>query len=392
MNKKYNFDTFPERIGTHCVKWDMREAYFGNPEALPLWVADMDFETPDFVLDQIKKRLDHPVLGYTFRPESFYDAFITWARKKYNWEVPREWVSFSPGVVSALTLAVQKFTSPGDEIIAQPPVYFPFYTTIEGTGRKLLYNPLVEKSGRLYMDFEQLESIISSATKMIIISNPHNPGGSAWTPEELMKLGAICEKYNLIVLTDEIHSDLVFSPHTHTPFAKVVPTDKVKSITYMAASKTFNLAGLSTSLVVIPDETMLKEYNEALHVAHVGMGNIFGTIATESAYREGENWLSQLMEYLKGNRDFLNSYISDHLKPIRMLLPEATYLAWVDFSGLGLSQDKLNHWLVKEVGIALNSGTMFGPGGEGFMRINFACPRYILEEALDKLNQAMKKR
>ena len=391
MKKTYSFDYLPKREGTHCVKWDLREAYFGKPDILPLWVADMDFETPDFILDSIRERLNHPVLGYTVRPDSFNQAFIDWSGKKYDWQVKKEWMSFSPGVVSAVTLAVQGFTEPGDEVITQPPVYFPFFQSVEGTGRTLIYNQLKEVDGRLCMDFDQLESIITSKTKMIIISNPHNPGGSAWTEQELIQLGDICEKHNIMVVSDEIHSDLVFKPAQHTPFAKVVPQEKVKSITCMAASKSFNLAGMSTSLVIAPDEEVMKKYTQLMQVSHINMGNIFGSIATQTAYAEGADWLKQLMDYLLDNRDFLYSFINTRLKPLRMLIPEATYLAWVDFSGLGLSQDRLNHWLINEAKVAMNSGTLFGPGGEGFIRINFACPRSMLQEALERIEKAMQK-
>jgi len=391
MKKTYSFDYLPQREGTHCVKWDLREAYFGKPDILPLWVADMDFETPDFILDSIRERLNHPVLGYTVRPDSFNQAFIDWSGKKYNWQVKKEWMSFSPGVVSAVTLAVQGFTEPGDEVITQPPVYFPFFQSVEGTGRTLIYNQLKEVNGRLCMDLDQLESIITSKTKMIIISNPHNPGGSAWTEQELIQLGDICEKHNIMVVSDEIHSDLVFKPAQHTPFAKVVPQERVKSITCMAASKSFNLAGMSTSLVIAPDEEVMKKYTQLMQVSHINMGNIFGSIATQTAYAEGADWLDQLMDYLLDNRDFLYAFINTRLKPLRMLIPEATYLAWVDFSELGLSQDRLNHWLINEAKVAMNSGTLFGPGGEGFIRINFACPRSMLQEALERIEKAMQK-
>jgi len=390
VQKKYSFDHFPKREGSNCVKWDLRETYFGKSDILPLWVADMDFETPDFILNRIRERLKHPILGYTVRPDSFNQAFIEWCHKKYNWEVKKEWMSFSPGVVSAVTLAVQGFTKPGDEVITQPPVYFPFFQSIENTGRTLVYNRLKEIDGRLCMDFEDLESIITAKSKMIIISNPHNPGGSAWTEKELKQLGSICEKHDIMVVSDEIHSDLVFKPQQHVPFAKVVPQDSVKSISCMAASKTFNLAGLSTSLVIAPDNDVLQKYEQLMQVSHINMGNIFGSIATETAYTEGSEWLDQLMEYLRSNRDYLSEFISTRLKALRMLIPEATFLAWVDFSGLGLSQERLNHWLINEAKVAMNSGTLFGPGGEGYIRINFACPRSMLKEALERIETAMR--
>lgn len=383
--KIYSFDHCPDRTHTHSVKWDLREKFFGYEDVTPMWVADMDFETPDFIIQKLQERLSHPILGYSFRPESFFKSFMSWAARKYEWDVQREWVDFSPGVVPAVTMVVETFTEPGDEIIVQPPVYFPFFTSINGTNRKLVYNPLKLQNGRLSMDLEHLESVITERTRMIIISNPHNPGGSVWTPEELKQLGAICHRRQIRVLSDEIHSDLVFTPHKHTPFAKVVPVSEVSSITCMAASKSFNLAGLSTSVIIIPEKDVREKYQHRMHVAHVGMGNIFGTVATETAYREGWDWMQQLLNYLQNNRDWLFDFFSNHLPEVRMVLPEATYLAWVDFSGLGKEPGQLHDWLLKEAGLAFNPGTQFGPGGEGYMRINFACPRATLEQAIRKL-------
>ncbi|MBT3242321.1 MAG: putative C-S lyase [Bacteroidetes bacterium] len=387
--KTYDFDKLVARENTNCVKWDLRETFFGKADILPLWVADMDFETPDFIIEKIKDRMEHPVLGYTIRPDSFNEAFIQWAKQKYQWDVDKEWMNFSPGVVSAVTLAVMACTLPGDEVIVQPPVYFPFFRCVKGLNRVLKHNPLREKDGRLCMDLEHLEEIITPKTKMLILCNPHNPGGSAWNENELKALGDICEKHQILVLSDEIHSDLVFEPHKHIPFAKAVPSGRVKSITCMAASKSFNLAGMSTSLVIIPDKQTFKLYNEMLQTVHINMGNILGSIATETAYAEGWNWLHQLMDYLTANRDYLSNFVKIRLDSVRMLMPEATYLAWLDLSKTGLSEEDLNKLMVEKAGVALNSGTMFGQGGEGFMRINFACPRSILTEALEKIEKAL---
>lgn len=389
--RTYNFDQHIPREGTNSLKWDYRKEYFGKADILPLWVADMDFQTPDFIVEKIRGRMEHHILGYTVRPDSFNDAFIRWAARKYHWEVKKGWMSFSPGVVSAVSMSIMAFTQPGDEVIVQPPVYFPFFQCVKGLNRVLKYNPLVEKNARLYMDLEQLESIITPKTKMLILSNPHNPGGSSWTSEELIALGSICKKYNIMVLSDEIHADLVFKPHEHIPFAKVVDQSDVKSITCMAASKSFNLAGLSSSLVIIPDKKCLTTYENTLQTLHVGMGNIFGAIATETAYREGWDWLNQLMDYLMANRDFMADFVKSRLDNVRMLTPEATYLAWLDFSVLGLRPEKLQKILIHEAGVGLSPGTLFGPGGEGFIRVNFACERSILTEALEKIEKTLKK-
>ena len=388
MNQKiYNFDKVIERTNTNCVKWDLRSVFFKNPDLMPLWVADMDFETPDFILDDIKARMEHPVLGYTFRPSDFNKAFQVWAKKKYDWDIKPDWISFSPGVVSAVSIAVMEFTNPEDEIIVQPPVYFPFFKSIEGLNRKLIYNPLKEIDDRYCFDFDNLEEIITPKTKMLILCNPHNPGGSAWTPEELGKLAEICSKHDIFVVSDEIHADLVFEPAVHTPFITATKRPELKTIALLAASKSFNLAGLATSMVVIPDADIKAKYDNMLQTLHIGGGNLFGSIATMSAYSKGWEWMQQLLVYLKSNRDFMVNYFHKELPGLRILIPEATYLAWIDFSSLGMKQDELNNWMYNEVGVGLNTGTMFGPGGEGFMRINFACPKKQLELALQRIKK-----
>jgi len=389
--KTYNFDTIIDRTNTNCVKWDLRTLFFKNPDLIPMWVADMDFETPDFIINSLRERLDHPVLGYTFRPKEFNQAFQTWALRKYNWDIHPDWIGFSPGVVSAVSLAVMGFTNPGDEVIVQPPVYFPFFKSIEGLNRKLVYNQLKEEDGRLCMDYDNLENVITSKTKMLILCNPHNPGGSAWTHEELNKLAKICSKHDIFVLSDEIHADLVFEPAVHTPFITASEGTGVKTIACLAASKSFNLAGLATSLVVIPDQDIKKQYEDLLQTVHVGGGNLFGAIATMTAYADGWDWMQQLLAYLKSNRDYLVEFVNRELPDVRILVPETTYLAWMDFSQLGIPQDDLNNLIYNKAGVGLNTGTMFGPGGEGFMRINFACPREQLERALHQLKEGLGK-
>ncbi len=251
------------------------------------------------------------------------------------------------------------------------------------------FNPLVEQNARLHMDLKQLKNTISDKTKMLILCNPHNPGGSAWTVQELIDLGQVCAAHDIMVVSDEIHADLVFSPHKHIPFAKAVPQDQVRSLTAMAASKSFNLAGLSTSMVVMPDPEVYAKFDEMLQTVHINMGNIFGSIATETAYAQGWEWLHQLMTYLKTNRDYLVDYISSKLPELKIFIPEATYLAWIDFSALGYSDEQLRYFLVEKAKIGLSPGTMFGPGGEGFMRFNFACPKSMLKEGLDRMKQTI---
>jgi len=387
--KKYNFDKLVPRENTNCVKWDLRSLFFKKDDVLPLWVADMDFETPDFILERLKSRLNHPVLGYTFRDSDFNKAFINWVDRKYQWKVNNDWVGFSPGVVSAVSMAVMGFTNPGEEIIVQPPVYFPFFKSVEGLDRKLVYNPLKPLDGRLRMDFDHLENTINSQTRMLILCNPHNPGGSAWTKDELNRLGDICARHDIFVLSDEIHADLVFKPLQHQPFAKINQDKNIKSISCFAASKSFNLAGLASSLVVIPDADVKKKYDELLQTVHIGGGNIFGSIATQTAYQDGSDWLEQLMDYLQANLDYLVSYFKKYLPEVKVFIPEATYLVWLDFSSLDFDDKELSEKIINEANLGLNPGPMFGPGGEGFMRLNFACPREILTEAMNNLKTVL---
>lgn len=384
-----DFDRITERQGTDSIKWDGRERVFGNKDVVPLWVADMDFETPEFIRERIAKRLEHPVLGYTYRSDAFFQSFVDWVKRRHDWEIDRKWVTFTPGVVAAVSAAVMAFTEPGDEVIVQPPVYFPFFKCVEGLGRKLVYNQLNLENGRLNMDFNRLREQITPSTRMIILSSPHNPGGSVWTPEELSELAGICKDHQLWIVSDEIHSDLVFKPFRHTPIAMAAPDYLHRMIITMAPSKTFNLAALSTSVAVIPDETARHKYEDLIHTLHIGMGNVFGAEGLQAAYEEGWQWLEQLMEYLAGNLHFLAGFINSEIPGIRMIKPEATYLAWLDFRDLGMQPDNLNRFIIEKAGIGMNPGTQFGPGGEGFMRLNFGCPRKILEPAMVQLKQAV---
>ncbi len=287
----YNFDEIINRTGTNSVKYDLRQKIFNNPDVLPLWVADMDFRTPDFILDAVQKRLEHGILGYTFIPPSFYDAVVRWNQRRHNWKIREDWISFSPGVVPALSLLIMAYTKPGDGIIIQPPVYFPFFSVIKSHKRRLITNPLQYKNGEYAMDFSDLEAKIDPGIRMLILSNPHNPTGNAWPPDVLEQLAQICIKNNILLISDEIHSDLILPGNMHTPTAGL--SDKIarNTITCMSPSKTFNLAGLSTAYLVIPDRKLRLQYEEVLDRVHVGAGNIFGIIAAEAAYNFGDEWL-----------------------------------------------------------------------------------------------------
>ncbi len=384
-----NFDKIIDRSGTASIKYDKRKQVFGRDDVLPMWVADMDFETPGFIIDALKQRLEHPVLGYTLRTPSFFDAFTGWAQKRYDWTVDKKWLTFSPGVVAALALSVLAYTHPGDKIIIQPPVYPPFFSTVKELDRQLLENPLIRDSqGKYRIDFDDLEKKINQGAKMLIFSNPHNPVGRVWTEDELRRLGEICAKNNVIIISDDIHSDFVYSGHKYIPLVKLDPAFEKITVTAMSPSKTFNIAGLSTSIVIIPDDGLREKYNAKLHGAHLFLGNIFGNIAFEKAYNHGAAWLDELMQYLEQNRDLAVNFINEQLPGVSVFKPEGTFLLWLDFSGTGLSHEQIRDKLVNEAKLGFNSGLDFGTQGEKFFRMNIAAPRAVIEEALQRLKKA----
>ncbi|MDR4889503.1 MalY/PatB family protein [Fredinandcohnia sp. QZ13] len=388
---KYNFNESINRLQTNSVKWDEVENLFGDKEILPMWVADMDFKSPQPVIEALKKRADHGIYGYTTRPDSYYEATVGWMKRRHNWTIEKDWITFTPGVVPALGIIVQSFTNPGDKIIIQQPVYYPFMSVIEKNGREIVNNPLRLENGRYYMDFEDLEKKIDPSVKMIIISNPHNPVGRVWEQDELTKLGEICLKHNILVVSDEIHSDLVYEGNIHTPFASISDNFAGRSITCTAPSKTFNLAGLQTSNMIIPNQELRERFNKALEDRFIGMTNTFGVTALIAAYEEGEEWLDQLLVYLKGNLDFLNEYIKSNIPEVKVIKPDATYLVWLDCRELGLDAKKLEEVIQKQGKVAFDEGYIFGKEGEGFTRINIACPRALLEEGLKRFSEALKK-
>lgn len=387
----YNFDEVINRENTGSIKYDLREKIFTDGSVMPLWVADMDFRTPDFILEALQKRLEHEILGYSVIPHSFYDSIIKWNLRRHNWEIRREWISFSPGVVPALSLLVMAFTEPGDGIIIQPPVYFPFFSVVKNHSRMLITNPLQYEQGRYSIDFADLEAKLNRQIRMLILCNPHNPTGNVWSPAVLERIGEICIKNNIILVSDEIHADIIYPGFTHTPTASISGDIARITITCMSPSKTFNLAGLTTAYLVIPDSSLKKRYEKILNDVHVGSGNIFGFVAAEAAYNRGEAWLGQLIEYLKSNLALLQDFMAKHLPMIRVIPAEATYLIWLDCSRLGMKPAELRSFMIREAGLGLNDGLQFGREGAGFQRINIACPRQRLYEALVKMQSAVNK-
>ncbi|MFO7864086.1 MAG: PatB family C-S lyase [Salinivirgaceae bacterium] len=381
----YNFDKIIDRSHTSCIKYDARAKIFGAEDVTPLWVADMDFEVAPEIAEAIENRAQHHVYGYTMRCPEYYAITQQWIKRRYKWDVEEKDISYSPGVVSAIVMAMLAFTKPGDKVIVQSPVYFPFFSSIENNGRRILNNTLVPEKGSYKMDFEHLERSIDHHTRMMFLCNPHNPVGRSWTKEELTKLAAIAEKHNLMVVSDEIHADIIFSGHVHTPFATVSGYARENTITCMAPSKTFNLAGLSTSIVVIQNSSVLKIYNQMLDNYHIGLTNPFGLEALKAAYQKGDDWLEALLVYLEGNRDYVYAFINENIKDVDAYLPESTFLMWLDFSKLGLDDRTVQKRLVEDAGVGLSGGAMFGEGGSGFQRLNFGCSRSVLENTMERL-------
>ncbi|KPK83359.1 MAG: cystathionine beta-lyase [Bacteroides sp. SM23_62_1] len=386
---QYNFDEIIDRSGTNCIKYDFIGDYFGENNLIPMWVADMDFRTPDFVMDAIRTRASHEILGYSKRPDSFYDATIQWYRRRQNWTIEKEWIIFTPGIVPALYFAVRAFSDSGDKVIIQPPVYHPFFSVISSNQRQVLMNPLKLRKNKYFMDFENLENIIDRETKLLILCHPHNPVGRVWSAEELTQLGIICKKNGIIIISDEIHSDLVLPGFKHTPLASLEGNFRDITTTCIAPSKTFNIAGLSTSLVIIPDPDLREKFKYEIENSHLWLGNIFGNVALEAAYTSGDEWLDQLLVYLQQNFSFLEGYLKQFIPEIKLITPEATYLAWLDMRDFKLPDSDLKDFMIRKAGLACNDGASFGKEGHGFQRMNIACPKALLEKALHQLRIAV---
>jgi cysteine-S-conjugate beta-lyase len=385
----WNFDEPAGREGTNCIKYDLREDTFGLKEVIPMWVADMDFNTPDFIVKSLQERLNHEIYGYSFRPPEYYSSIINWINARHSWKIEREWISFCPGIVPALNFCTLAFTQPGDSIMVQPPVYFPFFSAAESHGRKLIHNRLTECDGKWVMDYESMISSIDGNTKMIIISNPHNPIGRVWTPDELNRLADICLKNNILILSDEIHCDLVLPGYSHTPLAKLSDKIAENTITCIAPSKTFNLAGLATSSVIISNQVLRKTFNRVVDNLHVGSGNIFGTAASIAAYTYGQEWLDALLEYIDHNIEFVEDYCVKMIPEIIPVKPEATYMIWLDCRKFGMTGKELQHFFVNKAGVGMNEGSTFGPGGEGFMRMNLATTYRTVVKAMEQIEKAV---
>lgn len=382
----YNFDIIAQRKGTSCVKHDMTPEVFGTDDLLPMWVADMDFKTPDFILNAIRNRCDHEVLGYTFAPDSYKMAVLNWFQKHYGISTKWNKMHFIPGIVQGIAFVLQTFTQPGDKVLITTPVYPPFINVPHRTGRRFVSSPLKTVNGRFTFDLEDLNRK-AMGCKVMILSNPHNPGGTVWTKEELSKVADICLKHNVLVISDEIHADLTYPEFQHTSFTNVSEAAKQNSITFFAPSKTFNMAGLASSVCYVPDREIRKAFFGFLDHNELSLGNIFGYYAAEAAFAYGEEWLRQLLAYLQGNIIASEEYLKAHCPEITFMRPEASFLLWMDFRAWNLPQKELIHRLVYDAKIGLNNGTDFGAEGEGFMRMNIGTNRSTVLEGLRRICQ-----
>lgn len=390
--KHYNFDEIIERRGTDSIKYDQLEERFGNPDLIPLWVADMDFRTPDFIVEALRKRCEHEIFGYTYASDAYYESIINWVHYKHDWKIRKEWISYIPGIVKGIAFALHCFTRPGDKVVIQPPVYHPFRIVPESMGRQVVYNPLKVVDGLYEMDFEQLESLLDDSCKVLILCNPHNPGGIVWKKETLVRLADLCARHRLLVISDEIHAEMAYPQYKHHPFASVSETAASCSLTFMAPSKTFNIAGIVTSYAIIPDDAIRKQFYSFLEAGEFGDGTIFAYTATTAAYTYGAEWLQQMRMYIMENVRFVDEFIKANLPEINVYLPQASFLVWLDCRGLNLAQQELAGLFQDKAGLALNDGSIFGPGGEGHMRLNIGCPRSVLEKAMNALKKAIDKK
>ncbi len=387
---QYNFDQVIDRHHTGALKTDVLEERYGDANLLPLWVADMDFATPPFIVDALRRRLEHPIFGYTVEPADYWPSVIDWIRTHHQWDVQREWLSFIPGIVKGIGFAVNVFVRPDEKVIIQPPVYHPFRLTPEGNKREVVFNPLLRREDGSYaMDFDGLACVADEKCRMLILSNPHNPAGIAWDEETLRRLAAFCHERGIIVISDEIHADMAIFGHKHHPFASVSPEAAACSITFGAPSKTFNIAGIVSSYSVVPNEKLRRPFYEWLAANELNEPTLFAPIATVAAFREGEEWRRQMLAYVESNVRFVEDYCREHIPAVKPLRPEASFLVWLDCRALGLSHDALVDLFVKRAHLALNDGEMFGPGGEGFMRMNVGTPQSVLRTALDSLAKAI---
>lgn len=384
---EYNFDEWVDRRGTSAIKLEGLQDIWGRADLIPLWVADMDFATAPFVTEAIRRRCDNPVLGYTAKPDSYFQAIIRWVKNRYGMVVEKEMINFVPGIVPGIGMALNAFTEPGDKVMIQPPVYGPFSWLNERNGRTLVTNPLKLVDGMYRMDLEAFRKQIKGC-KVFILCNPHNPGGVVWKEEELLEVAEICHSEGVLVFSDEIHADLTLPPFKHRPFAMVCEKAKMNSVTFMSPSKAFNMPGLTASHALIFNDGLRKKFRKYIETCELDLGHVFAFLAVEAAYSHGTEWLDQCLAYIQGNIDYVDAFMKTHVPKIKVIRPQASYLVWLDCREMELSQEALNDFFVDKAHLALNDGTSFGVEGTGFMRLNVASPRCVIEQAMNQLYKA----
>ena len=383
---KYDFDRIIDRSGTNALKYSVLKERYGRDDLLPLWVADMDFETPDFITDALRKRLDHSLFGYTSVPAELWDTIAKWVEDHHAWKVKKEWITYIPGVMKGVGSAINVFVRPDEKIIIQPPVYYPFRLVPQGNGREVVYNPLKRVEGGSYeMDFDNLAKVADDKCRLLILSNPHNPAGICWSRDTLERLADFCHDRSIIVISDEIHSDLALFGNRHIPFATVSDKAAGISITFGAPSKTFNTAGIVNSYAIVPDDTLRRRFFKWLDANELSEPNIFSIIAIIAAFSKGEEWRRQLLSYIEDNIRFVEDYLKENIPYIKAVRPQASFLVWLDCRKLGLDHKGLIDLFVNRARLALNDGEMFGQGGQGYMRLNVGAPRALVKQALDRL-------
>ena len=388
----FDFDTVIDRRNTHSEKFDTAVQRGYPADVLPLWVADMDFQAPPAVQNALRRALEHGIYGYSFLGEDYYAAVTGWFAKRFGWQTERDWIVTTPGVVFALSAAVRATTKPQDAVLIQPPVYYPFYRVITQNERTLVENPLIYENGTYHIDFADMEAKIKAHhVKLFILCSPHNPVGRVWTPEELKELGRICKQYGVTVVADEIHCDFAFPEYPHTPFVKACPDMAEQTILCTAPSKSFNLAGLQVSNIFIPGTSLRQQFQRQMDICSYHEPNCLGAIACKAAYQEGEEWMDACKGYLRENLAYLRAFLQKFIPRIKLVEPQGTYLAWLDCSGLGLTDEELERLMVQKARLWLDSGSIFSPSAGQFQRIVLACPRATLETAMEQLKAALDK-
>lgn len=385
---KYNFDEIIDRKGTDSVKWDAVENRWGRNDLVPMWVADMDFRTAPFVVEALKKRLEHEVLGYTFACKEWSESIVNWLKERHGWTIRPEMLTFTPGIVRGLAFVIHCFTGKGDKVMVMPPVYHPFFLVTQKNEREVVFSPLELRDGQYYIDFDRFRKDVQGC-KLLILSNPHNPGGRVWTKDELSQIAEICYESGTLVISDEIHADLTLPPYKHPTFALVSEKARMNSLVFMSPSKAFNMPGLASSYAIIENEEIRHRFHEFMEASEFCEGHMFAYISVVAAYSNGTEWLDQALAYISANIDFTEKYLKENIPALKMIRPQASYLIFLDCRELGLCQKELNRLFIEEAHLALNDGTMFGKEGEGFMRLNVACPRVMLEKALEQLRKAI---